>query len=551
METLHQTFELIRTIVERIAQTSPDVSKSPILEEALLSLDKYSRKDGKAYRTVLPDSNLSELADFLTPFNLAFEVEDDDLPLAEPTAGPSSGVSTVRFSPEKITPSTTNAFDKMMKDASQSRSAQPNGNAAHGSTKPPKGVSAVIEVLDDSDDDFDDGFLEEVSIDDLRLMENAARSGSKGSAVASNSKSTTSIASTGPSTAPTGPRPKAPSQSHQNRPVNGRPAPTSRPAPSVAPKPPGQKLNMHVGSSASAPKKPGGSLFKSQIMRDLRQQHQADLAERSRFIGGVTPRLPAASKLGTGLGAYTGDRLKPGAPIPADSEGSSETSSEEEGGGVSALVAKQRKSPRKVSRLISERKPVRALPTAPQGSHYSDPRDRQRAEQHAMRQRLKPDLSRLYRYVLAWDPDHRGTDAPHPPQMKQELAALATVPTTFTSTDQYQQIMTPLFLQEVWAQFSQEKPKTPPIQVEVSMRSYEDEFIDIELSVQGRVPDGYYANESDILILRRVGCPSVLARVRDFKRKMRDIIFKVRVLGASDQKQLGAKMTWSLQKHMS
>ena len=536
IETLHQAFELIRTILSRMARIDPDLKEHPTLEDALLQLDKYSRRAGLNDR--LDDSKRSDLADMLTPFKLVFEVEDDD---AAPTGNAATTSAASTFGPPSL-PMTSkpapNAFEAMMKQA--------------GSKSGPKTAIIdqvkkveVLEIQDDSDEDFDDDFFEEVSLDQLQALERGAvaASSSRPSSIASGSGSKAPDRST---VRPATTNGKLPFKSTNGVSQSAKPA---QPIPRHGA--PGQKLNMHVGPSTSAaPKKPR---FKSQLLRDAHAEHKLATAERNRQIGGIVKKVPAASKLGSGLGAYTGARSKPVSNPRVDSGSSSDTttSSDEGGGGVGALARKQKRSPIKNAIALPERR-MRPLQAIPQNPDYHDARDRQRREQHAMRQRLKPDLAPLYRYILAWNPEYTGSEAPHPPQTQKDLAKLSTVPTTFPGgVKSYTSIMRSLFLQELWAQFQQDKAAAPPIQTEVCMRSYEDDYIDIELAVQGMVPQTYFVNETNLIILVRVGCRPIIAKVQEFKRRPRDIIFKVRILSIMDQKELCVKSRWQVQKHMS
>ncbi|ORX36373.1 SEN1 N terminal-domain-containing protein [Kockovaella imperatae] len=533
-ETLYQAFELIRTILGRIEQTNPDLGKAPILENALKELDRFSRRDGKSYdNKALDESQLSELAAMIQPFHLVFDVDDDDTGDTGITPQPGSSSPVVVVEPP-LKPPSKDAFAIMMKQSSQ-------GKPAKTSEMAPAKRPEVVEIQDDSDEFGDDDFLEELPEEALQAMERkaAASTGSRTGSVASSSSAAVTKTSSNqsvlrfPTTLGQTPRPLGNQISGPNM---------------TGSRPPAQKLNMHVGSSLAGP--PKKSSFKSQFMRDMQAEHKLASAERKRQIGGIVKKVPAASKLGSGLGAYTGAR-KPVSKPTVDDDTSSDSSQSDDEAGLGALLNKQRDTPKKPGRVLVERRPLKTIQTI-QIPSYQDARERQRAEQHAMRQRLKPDLTRLDRYILAWNPEYTGEDAPHPPASMKDLAKLTAVPTTFPAgVNSYQAIMRSLFLQELWAQFKQEKPSAPPIPTEISMRSYEDEFIDIELSVQGRVPEGFFISELNLVILQRPQCKSIIAKVQDFKRRSKDTMFKVRILGSMDQKELHIKSKWFVQKHMS
>ena len=522
LETLHQTFELIKTIVGRIAKTTPDVSQAPDLEATLLEIDKFSRRVSKSYRTRLSDDLLSELADLLTPFNLDISVDEDNIQFVKAVPTGSDAPTPVEWPAPPLktssvnAPKARNAFEEMMKKAT---SSQPQVSTAPKPSKAakPSGFSkqAPINV-----DDFDDNFLSKISASDLDIIEEKARA-----------------STTMPPILPA-PTIRRPAQPTVSKPPN-RDAAAGPSAPKLSlnfvPKPSGKPI--------------GGSLFKTQIMRDLRMQHKMDVAERKRNIGGVVPRLPAASGLGSGLGAYQGQRR----PVkPVDSSGSSASdSSDEENRGVDALVAKQ-KSPKKISKrnkISTINHPIKILGTAM--SDIVRHREDRRASQHIIKQRLRPDLSKLYRYILTWDPNHTGVLAPHATKNASELRPLGHVPTTFPSAVVYERVMLPLFLQELWAQCLKDPITMLPIPVEISSRAYEDEFIDMELTIQGKVPNDFHVNDTDIVILRHPTGKPVLAKVQAFRRKFKDTAMKVRVLAASDQRELAGRSKWQLQKRIS
>lgn len=461
---------------------------------------------------------MSELADLLVPFDLDLTIDDEvryvrtvDRPSAsvtpdvEPTGGKVGAprVDDVKHSTAK------NAFEEMMKKASSSKGPAASAAQRSKAAKPASGSSkqASIDV-----DDFDDDFLSTISKSDLDIIEKRAR------------------LSTGLPSAPLSSLPQS-----QN---------TYRP-----PQPSGN-ISLNAVPKRVVARRVGGTGFKSEVMRNLRFEHRQQITERKRTeIGGIAPRLPAASALGTGLGAYQGERRKI-QPVESSGSSASDTSADEENQGISALVRRQ-KSPKNLARIlpVEHRRPIKIL-----GSSIADvvrQREDRRASQHAIKHRLRPDLNPLYRYVLAWNPDHAGPMAPHPQKHAAELAALKPVPTTFASSKYYEQIMLPLYLQELWSQCIKQKPTSPPLSVEISTRTYEDDFLDIELTVQGNVPFDFYANESDVVTLRKPGARPVFAKVQGFRKKFKETGLKVRIMVVTDQKEFAGKSRWQLQKHLS
>ncbi|WVQ62978.1 uncharacterized protein L199_001127 [Kwoniella botswanensis] len=495
VETLFQTHQLIKTILGRIARSSTDLSRNPSLEKTLQEIDKFCRKASRSYTSRLTDDRLSELSDLLAPFNLA---DTDEIQFVKQV---SAGTATPEpeASKPKAKPVMRNAFEEMMK--------------ASGKTPPakekPKSVAPAPKSSDV--DDFDDDFLSNLSATDLDIIEKRAKISAK------DGKSTISRGSAPPKLS-TSARPQIPSNKlHVN--LTHKPVPVPKTATS----------------------------FTSKFMREMKMQHNQSVSERKRTeIGGVVPRLPAASALGTGLGAYTGSRPKVVEPV--DSGSSASESSEDEKGAMTNLVAKQRPLP--------QIKPVEKRSIKIIGSDTNEilrRNEERRARAHATKMRLKPDLNPLYRYVLSWNPDHSGSIAPHGPKYANELSNMRNVPTTFGSAKQYEQVMLPLYLQELWSQCNKEGSNTTglPVPVEVSSRQYEDDFIEIDLTVVGPGGD-FFVNETDVVTLRQPGNPNaIFAKVQAYKRKPKEIAIKIKILASMDQKELSGRSKWQLKKHLS
>ncbi|ORY29551.1 SEN1 N terminal-domain-containing protein [Naematelia encephala] len=522
VETLHQTFELIKTILSRVARSDADLKDNPSLEATLYEIERFSRRAGPRYRTRLSDDLLSELADLLVPFNLDVTVDDEIHYIKSVESRPSSQVKSEiapsaaataasRLGDREIPPKplmrkpkdVKNAFDVMMRKASGSQ----------GLKTPTPAASKTKEVLDV--DDFDDDFLSNVSLKDLDIIERRA------------------MVSSSTGVPPAGPAPQA------------RMVPRTQPGSTrLPPRPPqSSKLSINVAPKTAYPKHSTSTGFKSQFMKDARREHKLAATERKRDIGGITHRLPTASGLGTGLGAYQGQR-RPVQPVVSSGSSDSDSSSDDENKGISALVARQ-KSPKRLATVV-ERRPIKIL-----GASMADvirEREERQAKQHAIKMRLRPDLSPLFRHVLSWDPDHEG---PMAPNLDPNMTRLGPVPTTFSSSQQYEQIMMPLFLQETWAQCKQSRQTGSPINVEITSRNYEDDFVDIDVSVQGNVPPDFYVNETDVVCLRQIGVPgAILAKVQAFRKRFKDTAVKIRVLAKRDTSMLGMKSKLLLQKHL-
>ncbi|WVF66821.1 hypothetical protein IAT40_001563 [Kwoniella sp. CBS 6097] len=501
VETLFQTHQLIKTILVRISRSSTDISKNPALEKTLQEIDKFCRKASRSYTSRLTDDLLSELSELLVPFNLV-DLSDDVQFVKQVPGTLATPESTPSVKPK---PAVRNAFEEMMK-----ASGKPI-------VKAKEKEKVIIPTPKSSDvDDLDDDFLDQLSANDLDIIEKRARIDAKASR----------------STLPS--RPTLPSKLQ----ISARPqTPSNRLHVNLVPQPP--------------PKPPTATTFKSKFMRELRQEHQRDrhvvAQDRKRTeLGGVVQKLPAASALGSGLGAYTGSRVKTVQPV--DSGSSASESSDEENKAVTGLLAKQKPLP-KISKPV-ERRSIKVI-----GNDASDimrRNEERRANAHAIKMRLKPDLNPLYRYVLSWSPDHTGPTAPHGQKFAAELANMRNVPTTFQSSKHYEQVMLPLYLQELWSQCIKETTAAsgPFVLVEVSSRQYEDDFVEIDLNVVG--PMDFFVNDTDVITLRQPGNPnSLFAKVQAFRRRPKDIAMKVRILASMDQRELTGKSKWQLRKHLS
>jgi senataxin len=182
VETLHQTFELIRTIVGRIAKANPDLTKSTDLETTLQEIDKFARRAGTNYRSRLSDDLLSELADILDPFELS--AADDEIQFVrEQKTAESSSSRDREFKPlPPAVPVTTpavkkNAFDELMRKAG-AKSGSKNPTSSPSTSQQPKKPSTLttnekpkpkpIDLEEYENDDFMDGI-------DLQMLENKAK----------------------------------------------------------------------------------------------------------------------------------------------------------------------------------------------------------------------------------------------------------------------------------------------------------------------------------------------------------------------------------------
>ncbi|ODO09298.1 hypothetical protein I350_02898 [Cryptococcus amylolentus CBS 6273] len=498
VETLFQTHQLIKTILDRINKTSTDLSKNPTLERTLVDIDKFCRKTTRSFTSRLTDDSLSELSELLEPFNLA--EDEPEIQFVRETKPPSSGTKDAK--PAAL----RNAFSEMMK-ASGSKSAS-SSRASTPSEKRKESAGKSKDTGDEVDDD--DDFFDLLSPSDLDLIEKRA---------VMKNKVTQTSSKLGPSSLQS----------------------------SARALPPSHKIHVDLRSKYPPTKPTSSSTFKSKFMKDLRKEHAASIHERKTDLGQSAPRLPTASVLGSGLGAYTGP---PKARVvePADSGSSASESSDDERSALKNLAAKQ-KSPARPARPAPEKRSIKVL-ADPMNDVLRRNEDR-RAKAHATKMRLKPDYNPLYRYVLSWDPDHAGPLPPHGAKFAAALSKLQPVPSSFRDAKHYEQIMLPLYLQELWAQCAKDQAQTgPAIEAEIMSRQYEDDFVDIEFMVSGR--GDFWCNDSDLVTLRQPGNPKgIFAKVMFFKKQMKASSIRARIMASMDVKELCGKSKWQIRKHFS
>lgn len=512
LETLHQTYELIKTILGRISRSKPDLSKDSALVTTLLELDKFCHRASSSYNCRLSDDLLSELSELLDEFDLP--ERDEEIQASKPTSdAPSRSVSKapVRSTSGTPTPPPPKASSSAAKQARQKNAFEMMMNKAGGSyvASPAKAKEQKPKVRQMTLQEFeDDSMLDNLSAGDLDILERRAQHSAK--------------------------LKKQPTTS------------SSKPAA------PSSKLHINVVPPKMYPTKPASSSkFKSSFFKDIESEHKAQVREM-KAASTTAPRLPTASRLGTGLGAYTGPP-KPApkkVPEPETDSSASDSDSDAENKGVGALLRQVKALPQRPA--VPERRSIKILG----GPSYGDAvRERENARQkaHFTKMRLRPDITPLIRYVLAWDPSVRTPRPPYPPKVAAELGMPRKVPGAFATAQEYEKTMLPLFLQELWAQFIKDDNQVPPITVEANYRAYEDDFIDIDVVVVGAIPVRFGSvNDTDIVTIRTLdGGKPIFAKVQVFRRKFKESAIKLRILGSMDQKTIQHKTKLVLQKHAS
>ncbi|KAJ7644130.1 SEN1 N terminal-domain-containing protein [Roridomyces roridus] len=145
-------------------------------------------------------------------------------------------------------------------------------------------------------------------------------------------------------------------------------------------------------------------------------------------------------------------------------------------------------------------------------------------------QRLKPDLSGLYKTILSWSYHHDGAQPSGPP------LRLTHVPVDrFTDYDHYFRVFEPLLYLECWAQIVQSKEDIgEAYPFKINARQYVDDWVDIDMTYNGSVKRDWRLTESDVVLLKQ-GALSVLGKVEQYKTPMgKAIEAKVRCLARLD-----------------
>ncbi len=472
METLHQTFELMKLLLSRLATSAACGNMSDSLKHSSRTLDGFCRR-AKGHRTKLDDGQLSELAELLQPLLSTAddgEASDDGIEFvsARKMARADSAVKPVK-----------NAFATMMKSAGSKldESATPLRSAV--APRPRKEHS-----VDADDLEFDDPFSTLTPIE-LARLERAANH-----KVAQKKQAAERAAA----------------------------ASSSRAALPPAPKP--------VASTSGIVGK-----VRQDIRRD-RNNAAVNAASGSRFAQqGKQPLLRDISR-----------RVR----SPSASSATTDSSSDEDGGagGLAALVDLQHRSPAKLKRLES----AAALNRQNVMSKAAYDREKQRQNAQRTKNRLKPDMTDFYRALLQWDTASRA------PVLRSDLPA---VPASFRDANHYRSIITPLFMEEVWAHSLQAWEDTNNqelVPARVSAKYRTDNFVDIECNLLSRAPDRWTLNEQDILRLRRQqspdNVPSILlfGKVQMVKRISGGMNIGIRLF--ADHVELKVQAKWVLQKHM-
>lgn len=488
VETLHQTYELLKSLLDRLTKAGSSQTISDALMKSFVTVDAFCRRR-KRHKTKLNDGELAELAVLIKPYMKPEDDSDDDVEYVSSSIVPPTAKGKER-EPAKGK-SKTDAFSRLMQNAEKGampRRVDTTGTPSERST--PASSPVVIDV-DDFDDEFGDDFLAGLDADALEDMERSA---------------------------------------------------TNREAQRKLQKSQGQKLPDLFKKSGTSTLKPlvkptpkpvvpvvRGSGLLSKIRREVAADHREKPALVRQLNRDVlnrdVPRL-----------------ARPSIPPPrakTPSETSSSSDSEEEDGGLEAIKRLQKAGAAKAKMTVLPPRAKLATLSRPEMS----PAERQRLNAQRTKARLKPDMTMLWSTMLKWDPIQR--DFPDNLPSK--------IPAKFRDVQEYARTYMPLFFRELRDQSLNEmNESSDPVRltVEVASRQHTDDFIDLELSIVGTIPNMWYLNEYDTCLLMFDG-KTILIKVQAFRRAGKNVTLHVRIDNSRDSPSLGVKSRCQLRKHMN
>jgi senataxin len=480
IETLHQTYELLKSLLDRLTKGRSNQSISDSLMKSFITVDGFCRRS-KRHKTKLNDSELAELAVLIKPF---MKPEDDsDVEYVSSSVAVPTVKGKERESSKVKTK--TDAFTKLMQNAEKGALPQ-RIDAKTTSAKTTPASSPVIIDVDDIDDDFGDDFLAGLDADTLEDMERSA----------SNREAQKKLQK---------------SQGHKLPDMFKKSGvPGSKPLIKPTPKP-------------VAPVVRGSGLL-SQIRREVVADHRGKQPARQ-IDPDILKRLN-----------------KPTIPPPrakTPSETSSSSDSDEEDGGLEALKRLQKASAAKTKLTVLPPRAKLVTLSRPEMS----PAERQRLNAQRTKARLKPDMTMLWSTMLKWDPSQRD----FPDKLPTKISG------KFRDVQEYSRTYMPLFFRELRDQSLNEMSESSdPVRltVEVASRQHTDDFIDLELSIVGTIPNMWYLNEFDTCLLSFDG-KTILVKVQSFKRNARNVTLHIRMDVSRDSPSLSVKSRCQLRKHMN
>ncbi|KAF7288567.1 hypothetical protein HMN09_01385800 [Mycena chlorophos] len=232
-------------------------------------------------------------------------------------------------------------------------------------------------------------------------------------------------------------------------------------------------------------------------------------SRRSAPTPSVSTRLPSEAP-----SASSSRRPSEARSVSSAAPDDSSSSDDEPGvGGKDALasLSHMQRSP-KISK--NRTKPTRQVQfyDGPMAPNPVQERLERRAQEARRKQRMMPDTSELYKTVVSWDFKHTGA---RPPGSSPDMVG---VPSEyFVDYEHYYRVFFPLLLVECWGQIVQAKaePRTA-YPFKVGSRSFVDDWIVVDLSLEHSVEKDWRLTDQDIVLLQR-GDATIMAKVESYK----------------------------------
>ncbi|KAI0648078.1 SEN1 N terminal-domain-containing protein [Trametes meyenii] len=234
-------------------------------------------------------------------------------------------------------------------------------------------------------------------------------------------------------------------------------------------------------------------------------------------------------------------------PTESSSSSESEDSDDDDEGGGKGLEALSKLQRTPAIKKPIERRQVKMLDMPIEGRGVRFDRLNRHDDARRTAMRLKPDVSGLYRTLLSWNYDHTG---PEPPW---ERLRLARVPDRFGDYSHFRSVFEPILYLELWSQLmeSKEMPQES-YDCRITNRQYTDQYIDLDLSIEGSVQREWSLSDTDIVLFTNPSSKRhALGKAQSYRSSYLGIQATVRFLvqGADPGLQVGS--FWSLSKVLS
>lgn len=212
----------------------------------------------------------------------------------------------------------------------------------------------------------------------------------------------------------------------------------------------------------------------------------------------------------------------------SEDESASENEEESQGPGTFASLSKMQRTP-KIKQPVTAPRQIK-LYDAPITRNPIQQRLEKQAQEAKRYQRLKPDLSGLYKTILSWQYHHEGA---HPPGPQLHLTHVPA--DRFADYSHYRRVFEPLLLLECWAQIVQSKEEPgDSYRFRINARQFIDDWVDLDLAFSGSVKKDWRLTESDVVLLQE-GALSIIGKVESYKTPMgKAIEAKIRCIARLD-----------------